>query len=173
MKMMGPIPGMSLTREPGNTPWEQPPLFDTVEQSLAFYLDKLSDEDTLDEVLFSLEVGYPVSSMVDFLTSHSVMEGYHTFDVKMLVAPLLHEYIVSLADAAGIEYVEELGPSKEERIKEKDKKRRQVLLAKALEDGEPQPSEESLDKAEDLIEGEGGESAEENEDDAPLIQRRK
>lgn len=171
MKMMGPIPGMSLTREPGNAPWEQPPLFDTVEQSLAFYLDKLSDEDTLDEVLFSLEVGYPVASMVDFLTSHSVMEGYHTPDVKMLVSPLLHEYIISLAEAAGVEYVEDIGPSKEERIKEKDKKRRQVLLIKALEDGDPQPSEDSLEQAEEMVE-EGG-SVEDNEEEAPIIQRRK
>lgn len=102
--MLAPIPGMSLTKEPGNSPWEQPPLHDTPEKALAFYLEKFDDEETLDDLLFSFEAGYPIDAMVDFLTSYSVMEGYHSVDVKMIVSPLLHEYFVNLADAAGVEY---------------------------------------------------------------------
>ena len=171
MDFMGPIPGMSLTKEPGNAPWEQPPLYNTVEESLAFYLEKFNDEETLDEMMFALEAGYPVDAMVNFLTSYSVMEGYHSIDVKMIIAPVLHEYIMSLADAAGIKYTEELGPSKEERMAERDKKRSQVLFTKMMEeDGEPSPA--TVDQAEDLLEGET--SSEENEEEAPspLIKRR-
>ncbi len=149
--MMAPIPGMSLTKEPGNAPWEQPPLHDTPEKALAFYLEKFDDEETLDDLLFSFEAGYPIDAMVDFLTSYSVMEGYHSVDVKMIVSPLLHEYFVNLADAAGIEYTEELGPSKEERMAAKQKKRTQVLLTKAL-DLPSQPSQENVAEATEMVE---------------------
>lgn len=176
MKMMAPIPGMSLTKEPGNAPWEQPPLYDTTEQALAFYLEKLDDEERLDDLLFALEAGYPVDAMVDFLTSYSVMEGYHSFDVKMLISPILHEYIVSLADAAGIEYTEQMGPTKEERMKEKDKQRTKALLIKAMNSPVEQVSEEKMDEAEDMLEGNGGASPEEDEEEdmeeMPLIKRR-
>jgi hypothetical protein len=171
MKLMAPIPGMSLTKEPGNAPWEQPPLYNTAEEALGFYLQKLDDEERLDDLLFALEAGYPVDAMVDFLTSYSVMEGYHSIDVKMLISPILHEYILSLADAAGIEYTEQMGPTKEERMKEKDKQRTKALLIKAMNSPVEQISEEKMDEAEDLLEGE------EEEDDmeemsSPLIKRR-
>jgi hypothetical protein len=171
MDFMGPIPGMSLTKEPGNAPWEQPPLYNTVEESLAFYLEKFNDEETLDELMFTLEVGYPVDAMVDFLTSYSVMEGYHSVDVKMILSPVLHEYIMSLADAAGVKYTEELGLTKEERMAERDKKRSQVLFTKMMEEG-GEPSPAMVDQAEDLLEGET--SSDENEEEAPspLIKRR-
>lgn len=172
MELMAPIPGMSLTKEPGNAPWEQPPLYNTVEEALAFYLEKFDNEEILDDLLFSLEMGYPVEALVNFLTSHSVMEGYHSFDVKMLIAPVLHEYIMSLAEASGTKVVERVGPSKEERMAERDKKRTQAMLAKMMEEGGA-PSEEMVDKAEDLLEGEDTESSDENEEEAPLIKRRK
>lgn len=172
MELMAPIPGMSLTKEPGNAPWEQPPLYNTVEEALAFYLEKFDNEEILDDLLFSLEMGYPVEALVNFLTSHSVMEGYHSFDVKMLIAPVLHEYIMSLAEASGTKVVERTGPSKEERMAERDKKRTQAMLAKMMEEGGA-PSEEMVDKAEDLLEGEDTESSDENEEEAPLIKRRK
>ena len=131
-------------------------------------MDKLDDEETLDDLLFALEAGYPVDAMVDFLTSYSVMEGYHTVDVKMLVSPLLHEYIVNLADAAGIQYTEELGPSKEERMAAKQKKRTQVLLKKAL-GTESTPSPENMAEAEQMV---GGEAEAPAMNEAPLISRR-
>ena len=142
-----------------------------MEESLAFYLEKFNDEETLDELMFTLEVGYPVDAMVDFLTSHSVMEGYHSVDVKMILSPVLHEYIMSLADAAGVKYTEELGLTKEERMAERDKKRSQVLFTKMMEEG-GEPSPAMVDQAEDLLEGET--SSDENEEEAPspLIKRR-
>lgn len=177
MQLKAPIPGMSLTREPGNAPWEQPPLYNTAEEALGFYLQKLDEEERLDDLLFALEAGYPVASMVDFLTSYSVMEGYHSFDVKMLISPVLHEYIVSLADAAGIEYTERMGPTKEERMKEKDKKRTKALLIKAMSSPVDQVTEDNMEEAESLMDENGEASPEENEEEdeemsSPLIKRR-
>lgn len=175
MKPMAPIPGMSLTREPGNAPWEQPPLHETPEKALAYYLEKLDNEDVLDDTLFAVEAGAPIDYLVDILTSYGVMEGYHTVDVKMLISPILHEYLVNLAEAAGIEYVEFLGPSQEERMKQKDEKRTKTLLLKSLGAAPTTPSEENVGEAQQLMSEETEDSTGEDameEVSSPLIKRR-
>lgn len=165
MKMMAPIPGMSLTREPGNAPYEQPPLYNTPEEAIAFYLEKLNDEEKLDDIVYAMGEGVPVELLVDGMTSVGAMEGYHSIDVKMIIMPILHEYLMSLAEASGIKAVEQIGPSKEERMKERDKKRLKLSLQKAFE-SPVQISEESKEEASEMVE-EGGE-----EEMQPLIKRR-
>lgn len=123
-----PIPGQSLTTEPGNSPWEQPPLHSNVQAALAFYVDKLSDEDTMDEILFCLEQKFPLSTLVESMTTAGVMNGYHTIDVSILINPVLHEYILQLGKAAGIKVVEDDGPTKEEKIKKKTRDRLVIML---------------------------------------------
>jgi len=152
-QLLAPVPGMSLTKEPGNSPWEQPPLYAKPEEALAFYLQKLSDEEILDDMLFTLEQGYPVSAFVESMTSYGAMEGYHTIDVKMLLAPILHEHIMTLADALGIEVVEEAGPSKEEKVKAKDKQRIMIMMEKALSTTEP-VKQEFVEEAEQALDEE-------------------
>ena len=175
MKFMAPIPGMSLTKEPGNAPYEQPPLYVRPEEALGFYFERLDDEDTIDDLMFSLEQGFPLSVFVDSMTSYGVMEGYHTIDVKMLISPILHEYIYNLATAAGVDVVETPGPTKEEKMKQKDKERMKVLIQKALDEPDT-PSEEEVAKAENMLEGETTEEPVEPTDEmsasAPLINRR-
>lgn len=163
MNFMAPIPGMSLTKEPGNAPYEQPALYSTPEEALGFYFEKLDDEEKIDDIMFALEQGFPLSTFVDSLTSVGVMEGYHTVDVKMLISPILHEYLLNLAQGAGIEVREMAGPSEAEKAKSKDEERMKILIGQALE-GPTDISEESMDKAEDALEGE--------EEPMPLIQRR-
>jgi len=169
MNFTAPIPGMSLTREPGNAPWEQPPLFSKPEEALNFYFEKLSDEDTLDDTLFTLEQGYPLEAFVDSLTSYGVMEGYHTFDVKVLISPVIHEHLLSLCQTVGIKVVEEVGPSKKEKAKARDNKRVAVLLQRVLEDEGTAPSGEEIEPVSDVIPE--PEEASQNPV-APFIQRR-
>jgi len=165
MKMMAPIPGMSLTKEPGNAPYEQPPLYNTAEEALAFYFQKLDNEENLDDILFALDNEVPLEALVDSMTSVGAMEGYHSIDVKMLISPPLHEYIAALADAAGINIIEEDGPSKDERAKAKEKERLKILMQKAMEGGGEQVSPENLNEATEALGGEGGE-------EMPLVPRR-
>lgn len=173
MKFTAPIPGMSLTRQPGNAPYEQPPLYTTPEEALGFYFQKLDDEEVLDDILFALDSGVPLESLVTSMTSVGVMEGYHSIDNKILIAPPLHEYIASLADAAGIEFVENAGPSKDQKRKEKEKKRIQLLMKKAMAENTP-VSEENSEKAEEAL---GTEEPEETlgtpeAEEMPLVPRR-
>jgi len=110
----GPIPGESLTREPGNAPWEQPPRLDKVEHVVANYIEKLEDDKKLEDMLDLLDKGMPVEHLVSSMLLFGEMEGDHTLDSSMVAAPILHEYIIFLAKSAGIKYVEFQGEEEED-----------------------------------------------------------
>lgn len=110
----GPIPGESLTREPGNAPWEQPPQFDKVEHASAFYIEKFEDDDNLEDLLDLLDKGMPIDHFVSSMLLYGEMEGKHTMDVSVQIGPVLHEYIKFLADSADISYTEFQGEEEED-----------------------------------------------------------
>jgi hypothetical protein len=103
--LSGPIPGMSLTTEPGNRPWENPPQFVTLEEAVQFYSEKLLDPEKQDAIAETLELGISVESISDMLTTSAVMDGYHTIDISMLVTPVVNELIRYVGDVSGVEYV--------------------------------------------------------------------
>ena len=100
----GPIPGQSLTAEPGNAPWEKPSKFSDPMDALEMYMEKLGDEEALDDILDMLDIGVPVSVVAGTMLSMGVMEGMHTVDVKLILKPLLMAQIKMLADVTGVEY---------------------------------------------------------------------
>jgi len=153
MDFMAPIPGQSLTVEPGSVPWEQPPQYASVEEALGFYLEMFDDEDVLDDLMFMPQADLSLEAIVDFITSASVMNGKHTLDVKVLIAPVIHEYLKTLFDAAQVEYTEFEGPTKEEARKTKEKDRVKFMVAKSLM-GTPDPSQENVAEAKEKMLGE-------------------
>lgn len=114
-----PIPGESLTREPGNAPWEQPPQFAGVDEATQFYLSKFEDDDTLEDALWVLDQGCPLDLFVESMLLYGEMEGRHTFDTSFIIAPILHEYLLAMAEAAGVNVKEFQGKSGSDRQKEK------------------------------------------------------
>lgn len=104
-----PIPGMSLTSEPGNRPWENPPMLVTVEDALQFYIGKIiADSNSHDAVLEMLELKLPVENIANLLNKMSIMEGYHTIDVGILVLPAIEEMIMAVADMHGVKYAQSM-----------------------------------------------------------------
>lgn len=103
---LGPIPGESLTRQKGNSPWEAPPQFPRVDQAFKYYVEKLEEDDYLEDVLTILDLGLPLDLFVDSILINGEMKGRHFVDINLLLGPLLHEYILGLAEAAGVEVVE-------------------------------------------------------------------
>jgi hypothetical protein len=99
-----PIPGMSLTTEPGNRPWENPPQFAEIEEVLDYYIDRLSDESRQDDMLAIIEEGMPINMLVDSTISTGVMSGLHTVEAGLLAAPVLAEFMQAMADIEGINY---------------------------------------------------------------------
>ena len=141
-----PIPGMSLTTEPGNRPWENPPSMTTVEEALEYYANRIfrADQFARDDLLDVLESGFPIRNFANILQTTSVMEGRHTLDVGFLVLPAIEEMLMAVADLNGIRY----NVSVDNIIKEQRVSRRQARLAateamKSIEQLEPQMPEAS------------------------------
>ena len=101
-----PIPGMSLTAELGNRPWQQPPQYTTVEEALQYYIPRLTNPELLDQLLDVMETGIPLTTIADAMQTGGVMEGKHSLDVGILIIPVLIETMAYLAEEAGIEYDE-------------------------------------------------------------------
>jgi hypothetical protein len=104
-----PVPGMSLTTEPGNRPWESPPSLSTVEDAMEFYTKRiLGTPENHDEVLNLVESGLPVRNIASILQKTSVMQGIHSIDVGILVLPVIEELIMAVADEHNTPYVENI-----------------------------------------------------------------
>lgn len=102
-----PIPGQSLTLEPGNAAWERPPKYASVDDAFQAYLDKFDDPESKDALFQLVETGLPLTTLVTTLTREAVRAGVHTVDASVVLQPAIHEYIRNLADSAGISYVED------------------------------------------------------------------
>ena len=121
-----PIPGMSLTSEPGNRPWENPPNLVSVEDAMEFYTKRiLGTPENYDQVLDILESGLPVRNVANILMKTSVMEGNHTIDVGILVLPVIEELLMAVADMHNSKYTESIDSV----FKENVVSRRQARLA--------------------------------------------
>ena len=99
-----PIPGQSLTAPVGDRPWQRPPQFPTADQALAFYVDRVTNERQASEMMDLLEMGVPVDTLVDTLQLGGVMQGLHSVDVGMIIAPALTEVISKMAEKSGVEH---------------------------------------------------------------------
>ncbi len=102
-----PIPGQGMTAPLGDRPWQKPARFTTPEQALAFYVDRLTQEKQVNQMLDILELGVPVDTLVDTMQLGGVMEGLHSVDVGMIIAPALIETITQIADKAGVKHTVE------------------------------------------------------------------
>lgn len=100
-----PIPGESLTAEPKSRPWRRPSEVTTVDEAVALYAPMFQDKTTTRLMLEQIENGVPLTSIADILITGNAMEGRHTLDVGILVAPILIETMATFAEMAGIDYV--------------------------------------------------------------------
>lgn len=134
-----PIPGMSLTHELGARPWQTPAQFSTVDETVEYYMGRMTSEEFIDQLIDVLEMGVPVTTVANTIQLAGVMDGKHSVDVGMLVVPLLMEMMMMLAESAGIEYDSGLeDPEK--------KKTRKSLLAKYAVEYQRELDKIDLDK---------------------------
>lgn len=99
-----PIPGQSLTMELGARPWQNASRFTTVDDTIDYYMERMSSEEFMVQLAEVLEAGVPVTSIANSIQLSSVMEGVHTVDVGMLVLPMIMEMLMMIGDSAGVKY---------------------------------------------------------------------
>ena len=92
-----PVPGQSLTKEPGKYPWESPPQFNNIDEAMNHYMNRFQDEKVMFNLFSLMEAKVPVTSIAESMIP----------DVGMLVANDLMEVLVAMAEEAEIPY--ELG----------------------------------------------------------------
>jgi hypothetical protein len=102
--LTAPIPGQSLTVEPGSVPWEKPPQFVTLDEVASFYSEKLDNPEAIFEMLNLLDKKIPILTIVNTMIKASIMQGYHTVDTGFLVTPILVEIIKTLAELNDVSY---------------------------------------------------------------------
>ena len=81
------IPGQSLTTELGTYPWQKPPQYNTVDDAMQFYAERIMNPMFRDQIAETMELGLPLTSIANALQSNGVMLGKHTIDVGVLILP--------------------------------------------------------------------------------------
>lgn len=146
-----PIPGMSLTHALGDRPWQTPPQFPSVDEAIEYYMNSMTSEEFMEQLIDIMEMGVPVTTIANSLQLGSVMEGKHSVDVGMLVVPLLIELIMMLGDSAGIEYDTGLQNPDKKRTRDSQLAKFALRYKRTLEDTDleemvEQPEEEEEPK---------------------------
>ena len=106
MQFDRPIPGQALTTPSKSAPYERLPDVTDPREALELHLDNLMKEGAMDDVLFFLEEGLDLVTLVEGIVRSAVMEGIHSIDISLIIAPVLHEFIKGAALRAGIEFEE-------------------------------------------------------------------
>ena len=106
MQFNRPVPGQSLTSTPKGAPYERPPEINDPVKALDYHLDILDNPKAVEQAMFMLEMGIDLSTLVEGITRNAVMEGIHSIDISLIIAPVIHEYLKGYADSLGIKYDE-------------------------------------------------------------------
>ena len=97
-----PVPGQSLTDEPGNYPWEHPPQYTNPEQVVDLLFDKLGEPEVVEQVIAMLDAGVPVEAIVRVMTFSGFMNGKFNPDVGFLIVQPLMNMVSAIGIRAGI-----------------------------------------------------------------------
>ena len=99
-----PIAGQSLTAEVGARPWQQAPMYSTVEEAFEYYATRITDPEINDSLLDALEMGTRVGPIAEILVQSGAMEGKHSIDVSILILPVIMELLAYVAEESGVDY---------------------------------------------------------------------
>ena len=90
----------------------------------------------MEDALYFLEYGVDLVTLVQGILRGAVMEGIHSIDVSLIIAPVIHEYIKGFADADGLDYKEGWETEEEEKALSyrRDAERAKKLMDKLREE---------------------------------------
>ena len=112
----GPIPGQSLTKEPGAAPWEKPPQFVDIDDAMQFVFERVTEPRAAHKLLALMEAGVPVTSIVETILKTGFMEGKWTPDLMLLMIKPLAAVLIKIAQMYEVEFVS--GAEDEDEVEE-------------------------------------------------------
>jgi len=148
----GPIPGQSLTTEPKNVPWEQPPKYADPMDALEMYMERLADPESQDELIDMLDIGIPISIVVDTMLSGGVMDGLHSVDTKLLLKGVIATQIQTIAEVVGVEYKLTMADYVNMDAKKEERMRQKLATKLELEIAKGEASDPGVQMQQDVLE---------------------
>tara|TARA_R110000824_G_C14955086_1_gene651385 strand:- start:96 stop:737 length:642 start_codon:yes stop_codon:yes gene_type:complete len=93
-----PVPGQSLTDEPGKWPWDKPPIMSDPDDAVEYVVQKIEDnQDTKDDIDKFLMAGTPVESIVNTIAFTGFAEGMWNPDIAEIIKFPLSAYFATRA----------------------------------------------------------------------------
>tara|TARA_R100000329_G_scaffold144089_1_gene128577 strand:+ start:583 stop:1188 length:606 start_codon:yes stop_codon:yes gene_type:complete len=98
-----PIPGQSLTDEPGKWSFEKPPEFVDVDEAVAYVVDKIENSNGgKEELQKHMLAGIPIESIVNTIAFTGFTDGQWNPDVAELIKLPLSAYFMMMAQEENI-----------------------------------------------------------------------
>ena len=118
--LSGAIPGQSLTANPGQFPYEKPPMTVDPEQALSSIVESFKQESTSNTIFHLLDAGLSAETIASGLTLAGVAEGVFDADVAELIKGPLIFYIVEIGVDRDVEDINVLDTMPEEGMDDLD-----------------------------------------------------
>lgn len=167
-----PIPGQSLTAEPGSRPWEKPAKYATPEEAAQFYIENLSQPKKMASLLDKIEEGAPLTLIADTLQTLGVSKGLHSLDVGILVTPVIIEFMKASAEQAEVDYT--VGIEEDDELDSVDETTAKSIAAELFKEKRPvEMLLEEKDKTPEVADAsEDGMESVAEEGEAPRMERK-
>jgi hypothetical protein len=97
-----PIPGQSLTDEPGNYPWEHPPQYVTTDGAADHLWNRMSEPEFAEQIIAMLDAGVPVEAIGRTVLFGGFLKGKFSPDVAFIIAEPVMKMIATIGVIAGV-----------------------------------------------------------------------
>mgnify|MGYP003125604272 CR=1 FL=1 len=78
----------------------------TIDEALRYHIDRLTtNPEALEDLYTLIDIGYPLRSLAESMTSVAVMEGIHSIDISLSLNTTLYQELVELAEEANLDYI--------------------------------------------------------------------
>ncbi len=92
-----PIPGESLTRTKGSSPYEKPPRYTNLNEVLQYSWDKMSSVKGQAMIVAMIKAGAPIDAINNTVLFEGAAKGYFSFDMALSAGLTTHKMIASIA----------------------------------------------------------------------------
>lgn len=113
-QFQGPIPGQSLTTQPGGAPWEQPPQFTDLNTYLEMLFDKLTEKRQATRIAVMLKAGLAAEEIARVMTYSAFTSGVINPDLALLALRPTIYIIVAVGYRLGIKKMTIMLPDKDQ-----------------------------------------------------------
>jgi len=97
-----PIPGQSLTDEPGNYPWEHPPQYVTTDGAADHLWNRMSEPEFAEQIIAMLDAGVPVEAIARTILFGGFLNGKFSPDVAFIIAEPVMKMIATIGVIAEV-----------------------------------------------------------------------